>query len=97
MDTSASKKLSDAVRDIADDTSGMQVQKAQEALYLHWDVIERSQGGNERRRRLAWRMTEAQAWQWQADNGGKLERVDEAMARMNFTNRAHRIGRPGRG
>jgi hypothetical protein len=43
-----------------------------------WDVLERSVGGHERRRRLAWRMTEEQALEWEAANGGKLVRVSKS-------------------
>jgi hypothetical protein len=49
-----------------------------DAAYWLWNSIERSEGGHERRRRLGWRMTEAQARLWEAAHGGKLERVDEA-------------------
>jgi hypothetical protein len=43
-----------------------------------WDVLERSAGGHERRRRLAWRMTEEQALEWESANGVKLIRVTDS-------------------
>ena len=49
-----------------------------------WDIVERSHGGHERRRRLAWRMTLREATQWQATYGGVLERVDESKLRLNI-------------
>jgi hypothetical protein len=45
-----------------------------------WDVTERSLGGHERRRRLALRMTCAEAREWEATCGGTLDRVDESEA-----------------
>jgi hypothetical protein len=43
-----------------------------------WDVLERSVGGHERRRRLLWRMTGAQALEWEAATGGKLIRAADS-------------------
>ena len=57
----------------------MQEEKPEDALHC-WDVVERSRGGHERRRRLFRRLTVAAARQWEADHGGKLERVDESKA-----------------
>ena len=54
-----------------------QKEKPEDALYC-WDVVERSRGGHERRRRLFRQMTEAAARRWEADHDGKLERVDES-------------------
>jgi hypothetical protein len=42
-----------------------------------WDVVDRSQHGHERRRRLTWRMSEREAAAWAAETGALLERVDE--------------------
>ena len=50
-----------------------------------WDVIERSDGGHERRRRLFQRMTEKQAREWEEAYGGKLSRVDESAPRPEAT------------
>jgi hypothetical protein len=68
--------------------------KAQEQDDAHhfWDVLERSVGGHERRRRLAWRMTEEQALEWEATNGGKLIRVSESELPLQ----AERPRRPAR-
>ena len=44
-----------------------------------WDVVERSRGGNERRRRLMSRMTESEARQWAVTHQAELHRVDESM------------------
>jgi len=52
--------------------------KVHDATHWLWDVIERSEGGHERRRRLFRRMTEKQAQEWEAAYGGKLSRVDES-------------------
>jgi hypothetical protein len=43
-----------------------------------WDVVERSRGGNERRRRLMSRMTEDEAREWAATHKAELHRVDES-------------------
>ena len=40
-----------------------------------WNVVERSQRGHERKRRLGWRMTDREAAAWSAANGAQLERV----------------------
>jgi hypothetical protein len=48
-----------------------------DALWL-WDVVERSQGGHERRFRLSWRMTEDEAAAHAAEHGIQLERVEES-------------------
>ena len=42
-----------------------------------WNVVDRSQGGHVRRRRLAARMTEREAAEWCAQKGVRLERADE--------------------
>jgi hypothetical protein len=44
---------------------------------LRWNVVDRTQGGHERRRRLGWRMSEREAAEWSAKMGVQLERVDE--------------------
>ena len=44
-----------------------------------WDLVERSRGGNERRRRLMSRMTESEARQWAAMHNAQLHRVDESL------------------
>jgi hypothetical protein len=43
-----------------------------------WNVVERSQGGHQRRFRLAWRMTEAEAAAHAAEHGIQLERVEDS-------------------
>ena len=58
----------------------MQEENPDDALHC-WDVVERSRGGHERRRRLFRYMTEAAARQWESDHGGRLERVDESKLR----------------
>ena len=40
-----------------------------------WNVVERSQRGHERKRRLGWRMTDREASEWSAANGVQVERV----------------------
>jgi hypothetical protein len=49
--------------------------RSEETTWL-WDLVERSQGGHERRFRLSWRMTEAEAAAHAAEHGIRLERVD---------------------
>jgi hypothetical protein len=44
-----------------------------------WDVVERSRGGNERRRRLMSRMTDGEAREWAAVHDAELHRVDESL------------------
>jgi hypothetical protein len=58
-----------------------------------WDVTERSLGGNERRRRLALRMTCAQARHWEATYGGKLDRVDESEAPVSASEQPRKLAR----
>lgn len=53
-----------------------------------WDVIERSRGGHERRRRLLWRMTEGEARQWEATHDAKLRKVEESMLQADGAARA---------
>lgn len=45
-----------------------------------WNIVERSQRGHERKRRLAWRMTDREAAEWSAANGAQLERVHGSAA-----------------
>ena len=52
--------------------------KIDDVTYGLWDVVERSEGGHERRRRFSRRMTEMQAREWEAAFGGNLDRVDES-------------------
>jgi hypothetical protein len=40
-----------------------------------WNIVERSQHGHERRRRLAWRMSDREAAEWAQKNGMQLERA----------------------
>ena len=54
--------------------------KTDDVTHALWDVIERSEGGHERRRRLLWRMTEKHAREWEVAHGVKLSRVDESAA-----------------
>jgi hypothetical protein len=56
-------------------------QQRDDAADWLWDVVERSDGGHERRRRLFRRMTEQQAREWEEAYGGKLSRVDESAPR----------------
>jgi len=55
-------------------------QQIDDVAYWLWDVVERSEGGHERRRRFSRRMTEMQAREWEAAFGGNLDRVDESAA-----------------
>jgi hypothetical protein len=45
-----------------------------------WNVVERSQQGHERRRRLDWRMSDREAAEWAQKNGTQLERVSRPTA-----------------
>jgi hypothetical protein len=60
--------------------SGAEASQRDHTAYWLWDVVECSRGGHERRRRLAWRMTEEQALEWESAHGGKLRRVNESEA-----------------
>lgn len=44
-----------------------------------WNVVDRTQGGHVRRRRLGWRMTEREAAEWSAEQGMQLERADDSL------------------
>jgi hypothetical protein len=49
-----------------------------------WDVVERSQGGHERRFRLSSRMTEDEAAAHAAEHGLQLERVEDSTSRRAY-------------
>jgi hypothetical protein len=53
-----------------------------------WDAVERSRGGNERRRRLMSRMTESEAHQWAITHEAHLHRVDESTPHSGIRVRA---------
>ena len=62
-------------------------QRIDDVTYWLWDVVERSEGGYERRLRFSRRMTEMQAREWEAAFGGNLDRVDESAAPLDATAR----------
>jgi hypothetical protein len=80
--------------DAAYQFSSMSDAKAQDEDGVHhfWDVLERSVGGHERRRRLAWRMTDEEALEWQAAVGGKLIRASGS----EHPFQSERLGKPAR-
>jgi len=67
-------------------------QKIDDVTYW-WDVVERSEGGYERRRRFSRRMTETQAREWEAAFGRSLDRVDEFAAPPDATGLLERCAR----
>ena len=56
----------------------MEAVKTQRKILWLWDVVERSQGGHERRFRLSWRLTEEEAAAHAAEHGIQLERVEDS-------------------
>jgi len=70
-----------------------EAQKIDDVTYRLWDVVERSGGGYERRRRFARRMTEKQAREWEAAFGGNLDGVDEFAAPSDATELPARCAR----
>jgi hypothetical protein len=42
---------------------------------LLWNVLDRSQGGHERRRRVLWPMTSSEAREWSEANRVRIEQV----------------------